>query len=399
MTARSVVPDYISIISRAIEKAKNDPAQLRQLVYDVARVGLGKQVLISYSELGSEGLQKQISDLEIAIKEVEILSRVEADLLPHDGSYTPLIERQQSPLDRIPTIVRDHLDRANDPPPVAGAALPAIYDRDTTSELLPTTTPVWEATVVKSPPPGTAYGFWNFELPIAFLISLAIYAAIFLRFGILPFGLQSTTPSAAPTAVASTSSALETTGVQKLGFPLPSIYGVYAVNDGKLYALEPLAMRVPDPRVAISAMISSPSHVTIPNGKLAFVIYRRDLVSSAPDSVSIRVIARVVRELKFPRSGPPKTFDVKDEWAIRNKAFQFGVAPINNSPEMIMLRPQSPQFLLPSGRYALVLKGQGYDFSVAGQMTDPDQCLERTDALGGMVYSECASVPHRVADQ
>jgi hypothetical protein len=33
----SIASDYISIISQAIEKAQNDPAHLRSLVYDTAR--------------------------------------------------------------------------------------------------------------------------------------------------------------------------------------------------------------------------------------------------------------------------------------------------------------------------------------------------------------------------
>jgi hypothetical protein len=44
---------------------------------------------------------------------------------------------------------------------------------------------------------------------------------------------------------------------------------------------------------------------------------------------------------------------------------------------------------LAPGRYALVLKGQAYDFRVAGQITDPKQCLERMAATNGQFYSEC----------
>jgi hypothetical protein len=74
---------------------------------------------------------------------------------------------------------------------------------------------------------------------------------------------------------------------------------------------------------------------------------------------------------------------------VRSNSYELRVSPVANNPEMIVLRPQNQDFSLPAGRYALVLKGQGYDFSVAGPVTDPAQCLERTDAVGGMVYSEC----------
>jgi hypothetical protein len=37
----------------------------------------------------------------------------------------------------------------------------------------------------------------------------------------------------------------------------------------------------------------------------------------------------------------------------------------------------------------VVLKGQAYGFTVAGRITDPVQCLERTEAANGAFYSEC----------
>ena len=40
-------------------------------------------------------------------------------------------------------------------------------------------------------------------------------------------------------------------------------------------------------------------------------------------------------------------------------------------------------------RYALALKGVGYDFTVDGPVTDIASCLERTDALGAPIYTEC----------
>lgn len=53
------------------------------------------------------------------------------------------------------------------------------------------------------------------------------------------------------------------------------------------------------------------------------------------------------------------------------------------------LRPEKEDFVLPAGRYALVIKGQAYDFTVAGPITDAAQCLERVDAANGTFYAEC----------
>jgi hypothetical protein len=176
-------------------------------------------------------------------------------------------------------------------------------------------------------------------------------------------------------------------------FELPTVFGVYAVNDGKLFQLDTLPIRVPDQRVAISAMISKPSPTTIPSGKIAFVVFRRDLVSSAPDKVLIRVVARVARELQFPGNGPATIVKIDDQWAVRSNAYEFAVAPLNDNPQMIVIHAARPDFSLPVGRYALVLKEQAFDFTVGGQITDAAQCLERTDAVGGAVYSECRQIP------
>jgi hypothetical protein len=446
MARQSVVSDYVSIILRAIESAQNDPARLRQLIYDIARTSLGKQVLQSYAEIGSEGLQQQISDLEAAIRQAEILSRLEAELLPAPAnSHIPLIEGPASSPDHDAMIVSDQRhddadvehdshdhdlhdhDLHNNEIAFAETALPDIYPDNypnnvTTARLLPSAherlrsssvpAPVWDAVVIDPPErsASTRFGspfkrFKRFELWAALLIALGINAIVFVTSGYLPrvgltpsglvahdagTGANTPAPPATPAPASASTSPAESADAQKLGFPLPSVYGVYAESEGKLYALVPLAIKVPDPRVAISAVISSPSHVTLPSGKIAFVVYRRDLATAAPDSASVRIVARVAQELKFSDAGAPKTIDVKGEWAIRGKSFQFGVAPLN-SPEMIVLHPQDPQLVLSGGRYALTLKGEGYDFSVAGPMTDPAQCLERTNALGGMVYSECPS--------
>ncbi len=69
------------------------------------------------------------------------------------------------------------------------------------------------------------------------------------------------------------------------------------------------------------------------------------------------------------------------------------VAPVRENPEMLLVKSESPEFSLPSGRYVLVLKGQAFDFTVAGAITDPAQCLERVEAANGVFYSECRTPP------
>ena len=162
--------------------------------------------------------------------------------------------------------------------------------------------------------------------------------------------------------------------------PLPSVYGVYAVSGGKLYELEPLVGRVPEQRVFMSATTKTPSDTVLPDGHVTFVAYRRDIASNAPDRVAVRVIAKVVRAITFNKTGPPTTVSVDDAWAIRNVTFDYRVAPSSDSPEMILIRPETDSFALPPGRYGLVINGLAYDFTVDGQVTETSQCLERTEA-------------------
>jgi hypothetical protein len=80
---------------------------------------------------------------------------------------------------------------------------------------------------------------------------------------------------------------------------------------------------------------------------------------------------------------------VDDEWTIRSSSYELRVAPVSENPEMLVFRPETPDFVFPSGRYALVLKGQAFDFTVAGPVTEASHCLERTEGTNGSFYSEC----------
>jgi hypothetical protein len=148
-------------------------------------------------------------------------------------------------------------------------------------------------------------------------------------------------------------------------------------------------MRVPDQRVSISPAISTPSRTHLPAGKREFVLFRRDLANTAPDQVAVRVIAQVVRALTFGPSGKSITAQIADTWVVRSNAYRMRVAPVPENPEMITIRPNPPDFIFPAGRYALVFKGAGYDFTIDGPTTDAAHCLERTDALASPIYNEC----------
>jgi hypothetical protein len=171
--------------------------------------------------------------------------------------------------------------------------------------------------------------------------------------------------------------------------PLPSTFGIYAVSAGELAELKPLQGKVPDPRVAMSAAITTPSQTTIASGETKFIVFRRDSATNAPDHAEVRVIAKVARTMGFDPSGKSVLSQAQDSWVLRNILFPYKIGPIDDHPEMFLIQPEASDFALAPGRYALVIKGQGYDFTVAGAVTDPRQCLERLDAANGAFYSPC----------
>jgi hypothetical protein len=405
---------------RAIEATQNDPARLRSLVYDVARLSLGKQLLTSYQQLGSAGLQRHVLDLETAINQVENIAQKgieDFSQKPVDCSaqqseagsgdlVIQLIEDKTIEPDHTVTTVRDSFGGeifddvwSDQTSVVVRSGAIEVYGKDRqVAELLPPlpSLEVWEPTFGRGPKRTQAGFSWGVQLLTAMLIGTVLYVATLVgsNYGAGRFSVSEQAVSAAPPPSAKPSGG----GAQALGFSLPSVYGVYAVSEGKLFELDPLQLKVPDPRVAISAMISNASGVKIDDGKPQFIIYRRDLVSSAPTEVFVRVVARVARETKFNGAGPPATTEIDGQWAIRSKSYEFRVAPLADNPEMVVLHPADPQLSLSPGRYALVVAGKGYDFTVDGQVTDTAQCLERTDVLGGAVYSECRTLPAQFAN-
>jgi hypothetical protein len=92
-------------------------------------------------------------------------------------------------------------------------------------------------------------------------------------------------------------------------------------------------------------------------------------------------------------AGQASTTNVQDTWTIRNISYDFRVAPLGEGSEMLIIRPESEDFVFPAGRYGLVIKGQAYDFTIAGAIIESAQCLEGIKAENGTFYSECRRPP------
>jgi hypothetical protein len=408
----SITSDYVSVIARTIENAQNDPAQLRSLVYDIARSCLGRHILTNYHELGGVKGYRHMLDLENAISQVESFSQRANEVLA-GGSTMQIPKQPANSPDHNALIVREPQSNATaasennkDNPPVTAQPTPTeIYRVEEQFPEIVQPSEIW-APVFGSGPKRIRIDFpWGLQLAAAAFIGLVIYAVLLAPFSYIQAldhsnaeqPAQASAPQTASNLQPGTRLSLRETNsastAQALGFSPPTVYGVYAVSGGKLFALDPFPIKVPDPRVGISAMISEPSHVTVPDGKLAFVLYRRDLATSAPTEVSVRVVAQVERETKFNVAGPPTVEKIDGQWAIRSTSYEFKVAPTDDNPEMVVLRPGNPNLVLSAGRYVLAIAGRGYDFTIAGETTDTAQCLERTNVVGGTVYSECRTLP------
>lgn len=185
-------------------------------------------------------------------------------------------------------------------------------------------------------------------------------------------------------------SARSTNNSPKPSFPLPTSFGIYALSENKLFKLETLPIRAPDPRIALSAEITKPSTTTISSNKPAFIFFRRDLLNSAPEKVAVRVVARVEHETKFV-GGKPSIIKLEGSWRVRNTLFEYKISPIPGQSEMVIAQTDDNQSLA-AGRYALVLNGLAYDFTIEGPIQSPAHCLDEFEALNGTVFSECRKI-------
>jgi hypothetical protein len=356
--------EFALLLSRLINTVKQDPEQLRLTIYDFARTKLKND--LSWADESER--ERLLGSLETAIRGVEKFS-VRSDQL-HALSPAPLTAQ--------PTLLAVGPSELNDGDGVARPA-PELIDVSAKSSLRPSTAPRRGAMAA------TLLLFAVGGLLAGSVVAGSVYV---VRGNLLETIRPATPQNASLQAPVAVSQALPL-GRELLGFPVPSDYGVYALTEGKLRELDILPEQVPDKRVAMSTPVTQPSRTTLASNRVKFIVYRRDLASNAPERVDIRTVAQVKRSLTFDPKGKATFVPINDAWNIRNISHEFRVRPVDGHPEMLLIQPENPDFELPAGRYVLVLKSQGYDFTVAGPVIDPSQCLERTEAANGTFYSDC----------
>ena len=347
--------DYYPVLSRVVmASARHDP-QLRQRIYDLARSKLRRRLDWEVYELSAGERAQKMQALEAAIEQIE------ADLgngYRHSRPQATVAAPDSEPLVEII-------------PPGQYIPLPPPEPQPQTENR------------PSAPIRGSTYRSAAL-LVAAALLGVAGYAAVQRGIGDQPAPVASAADrSMATGALAKPSPAA----------PIPEAYGVYAITDGKLSELTPLSIRVPAQGVPISAAFADASKTRLPSGRVQFIAFRRDLAGNVPDRVVVRVIARIVRPPALRRGQSSPTEGVSDGWVVRNLSYEMKVGPVEGRPAMIVMRPADADLSLPAGRYALVLKGAAYDFTVDGQVTDLAQCVTRGDEVDAPVYAPCRSRP------
>ena len=438
----SLEVDFALALLSGIESAKKDSAQLRHIVYELARVSLEREVRKEGHD-GSPSVNvcetpRLMLAFEAAIGHVERFSR-EQETLPYPPADLRSLHGPDCPTDAAVSELRQShqayqarkSNEAHAPyeshelyEPVRGESAdvppPGLVEPNVTGS-----NRAWNTIdtrglrggpVAKQQTGGSALLLRGLVFSFAVVVpSLVTYALLKPGVEMAPAARTSIVhvrhPAGPPTEATSSRSVLvaaaspdfvqqsfsegritsKAAQSEQPSWPLPSVYGVYAVSGGQLIELEPLVGRVPD-KVFMTSPISTPSRIRLADGRIGFIVFRRDVANSPPDRIAVRVIAKIKQSLKFARTGKAETSRLDDVWTVRNISYDFRVAPIRANPEMLLLRPENPEFEFAPGRYALVVKGQAYDFTVAGEITETAQCLERTEAANGTFYSECRTL-------
>jgi hypothetical protein len=374
--------EFALILSRMINTVKEDPSQMRLAIYEFARARLTID-----AEWADEAERKRLSAaLETAIQGVEKFSARHGD---HERLLPPLQSPETGPdaaPAEPPSTSMVTIEQPSSPPRTV-LVPEEVYWVPEAAPVAEMRTRMAASTLVR-----LGIGILLFGVVAGLAVNKQLAGAN-LTSSIALTAAKPVAPPSGPDPPQPPSVAIDAktaaASPSSPAFPLPSDYGVYALNNAGLSELHLLQEQVPDKRIAMSTPVSQPSRTTLLDGKAKFVVFRRDLAGNAPDRVEVRVVARVVRALTFDAKGKASFVPVSDAWNIRNISYEFRVRPIAGNPEMLLIQAENVDFALPSGRYVLVLGKQGYDFTVAGKVTDASQCLERTDAANGAFYSDC----------
>lgn len=355
---------FALVISRMLETVKDDADARRQMVYDLARYKLQEQ--FTYAD--ARNIDQMKRALEVAIEEVEKFSRDEAPLerLPaQQMTSSKTTETSGSLLPADAPVLRSAIETSRSKPlPISGPLWPVI--KRTAAILLAA-----GAVVLLISQRDNIAALRRLVSPQTHEVALAAPRA------------------EAPVTVAKPEMAAPVAAPAQPARVLPTDYGIYAlIDDQSLAELNATGVMAPDMRIAISPEFKKPDRPHLPNGRVKFIVFRRDAANVIPERVEVRVVAKIARQYSTDAAGKPLSGG-DDVGVIRNVSYPFRVSPIPGKAEMYELHAGDSELELPPGHYVLSLGTQAYYFQVDGEITDPRQCLDRIVAGNGTFYAPC----------
>ncbi|MEY9882994.1 hypothetical protein [Bradyrhizobium sp. USDA 329] len=390
--AQEIKAGLVRLLSGRIREISDDPRQMRDVVYELARVKLLEQFTPA-SAWEARELQQV---LERAIREVE--RSFERGGTSSSAKASATVASNSPQVDAPP-------HARVTPPPIPTSPALASPTPSKAAE-----TPRRSVASPRSPDRPKQRAAFNSLIRLTAILLLiagagtAIVSWPRLRTQltalsqVVPPSERAKTSEPQPTTIPSPSlgetvermpeNPKEPAPVAQPSMPLPTTFGVYALSEGQLHELKPVPGKIPDRRVAISAAINAPSVTTLTDGDVKFIVFRPDGGVDA-SGTEVRVVAKVSRALGVDASGKAAMVNAGDSWVIRSMSYPYKVGPIEQQSRMLLLQPEQDGFTLAPGRYIVVVKGMGYDFTVAGTVTDPNQCVERINAANGAFYSPC----------
>ncbi|MCK1735254.1 hypothetical protein IVA79_15045 [Bradyrhizobium sp. 138] len=389
LKAQEIKAGLVRLLSGRIREISDDPRQMREVVYELARIKLLEQ--FTHADVREARELQQV--LERAVREVE--RSFERSAASSSVKVTATVTPNSPLVDVSPA------------PPVTPPPLPTSPALASPAPLEATETPGRPVAPQSTDQPKRS-GTFAFLVRLAGILLLMAGASAAVIYwprvktqmaALSQLAQPSARVPTSPEPHATTAPPSEIATVERPpdsakepaaqpSIPLPTTFGVYALNEGQLQELKQVPGKIPDRRVAISAAINTPSATTLTSGDVRFIVFRPD--GSIDASVTeVRVVAKVSRSMGVDASGKAAMVSAGDSWVIRSMSYPYKVGPVDDQPRMLLLQPEQDGFTLSPGRYVVVVKGMGYDFTVAGTVIDPNQCVERINAANGAFYSPC----------
>lgn len=416
--------DFYSLLQRKINAIRADPNQSRRVVYDLARYALKNKAFSHDPTLTAAQIEEQSRALEAAIARLEasaqnghaktnggrrVNTRRDDEVPASDPTPSSPSEADFDVIRQPPRRASQRRDLVVLPPNQPSrygrdADFPDAYHQPAANNQL-TLTPETAALIhllaqERNSTTRRAMSWFDglFRLVVIALIALGAYVIwtgkISELVGLSP---PQSRFAEAPVAESILAPTVPFVPAAKTSAPsflpemnLPKVYGVYALYNDRLITLDKVPTEAVDPRKPNLRQITAPSRSVFPDGRVSFSIYQRDLANSAPITVPIRFASTIASTMKFGPGGTLVTVRPEVEtWLIHTAGFDFRVLPVQENQEMILIRPDDPDFVLPPGRYVMLLNDQPYDFTVAGKVTDSRACVEGTVTNRGPVFYEC----------